>query len=673
MKSRADLLTVGPDPAAGDRRLLAPRALTTPCGLAPLADLADWRRRAAHIRERILSVTGLLPSPRRSPLRARVFGRVEEQGCSVEKVHFESLPGLFVCGNLYRPLGLTGAAPGIACPHGHWSQGRFHQDHLGSVPGRGIGLARLGCVAFAYDMVGYNDSAQFEHRLAFGPRAGPWGVGQLGLQLWNSLRVIDFLCSLSDVDPRRIGVTGASGGGTQTFLLTAVDDRVAAAAPVNMISGHMQGGCVCENQAHLRLDLNNIEIAACAAPRPLMMVSATGDWTVHTPYHEYPAVRRVYDLFGAAGRVHTCQVEADHNYNRASREAVYGFFRRYLLGGSGAPVREPDLDPVDPAELHVFPREPGSGRTVMPKRALAAGDLIDSVERRARRRNALLQPRDLAGLRRLRSRLGPALRHCLAARMPAPGEVDLQDRGRERLRHRGGELVYERLLLRLEGGAVPAVMVSAASAARGPAALVVHGEGKAALFTNGGKPRAPVAALLRAGHRVLTVDPFLLGEAGAGDHPYPVEGIDHFHTYNPVTPSARVQDVLTALGYLRDRPETTGVCLLGLGRAGLWCLFAAAAAGPDGPRATCVEVGGFHFERDWESSCPIPAVRAAGDVTTAAALIAPGRLAVHGASAGQRFPAAAVRRIYRSAARPEALTISRRRWSSERQVGWLLT
>ena len=126
-----------------------------PAGWRPRPTWADWQRRAAHIRERILSVTGLLPWPQRSSLRARVFGRVEGRGYSVEKVHFESLPGLFVCGNLYRPLGLNGTAPGIACPHGHWSQGRFHHDHLGSVPGRGIGLARLGCVAFTYDMVGY--------------------------------------------------------------------------------------------------------------------------------------------------------------------------------------------------------------------------------------------------------------------------------------------------------------------------------------------------------------------------------------------------------------------------------------------------------------------------------------------------------------------------------------
>ena len=204
------------------------------------------------------------------------------------------------------------------------------------------------------------------------------------------------------------------------------------------------------------------------------------------------------------------------------------------------------------------------------------------------------------------------------------------------------------------------------------AVLVVHGEGKAAFFTGRGRPRAPWLAPLRAGWRVLAIDPFLIGEAGDADQLYPAEGIDHFHTYNPVPAAARVQDVLTALAYLRDRTDTTSVRLIGQGQAGLWCLFAAAAAGSRGPRATCVEVTGFHFERDWETTCAIPAVRAAGEVTTAAALIAPGRLAFHGAASRGRFPAASVRGVYRSAGEPEGLTISRRRWAPARQAAWLL-
>ncbi len=141
---------------------------------------------------------------------------------------------------------------------------------------------------------------------------------------------LDFLESLPYVQRDAIGATGASGGGTQVFLLAAVDERVAVAAPVNMISLHMQGGCLCENQPGLRLDTNNVEIAATIAPRPLLMVSATGDWTTNTMQREYPAVRALYALRGAADRVHGVQFDAPHNYNRDSREAVYAWMARWL-------------------------------------------------------------------------------------------------------------------------------------------------------------------------------------------------------------------------------------------------------------------------------------------------------------------------------------------------------
>ena len=133
----------------------------------------------------------------------------------------------------------------------------------------------------------------------------------------------------------RIGATGASGGGTQTFLLSAVDDRIAASAPVNMISLHMQGGCLCENIPVLRLDTDNVELSAVFAPRPLLMVSATGDWTNETMELEYPEMQRFYALFGAKYRVHAVRVNADHNYNRESREAVYAWMARWLKGAPG--------------------------------------------------------------------------------------------------------------------------------------------------------------------------------------------------------------------------------------------------------------------------------------------------------------------------------------------------
>ena len=166
-------------------------------------------------------------------------------------------------------------------PHGHWTYGRLENTAINSGPGRAIGLARQGFVVFTHDMVGYGDSRQVPHTFG-GRRENLWGLSLGGLQLWNGIRALDFLETLPYVRRDGFGVTGESGGGTQTFLLGAVDPRVAVAVPVNMISLHMQGGCLCENMPGLRVDTNNVEIAATIAPRPLLMVSATGDWTEET-------------------------------------------------------------------------------------------------------------------------------------------------------------------------------------------------------------------------------------------------------------------------------------------------------------------------------------------------------------------------------------------------------
>ncbi|MGN6699375.1 MAG: alpha/beta hydrolase family protein, partial [Thermomicrobiales bacterium] len=268
--------------APADRRLREVRDYNTAYPLPVFDTLAAWQRRAAELRQHILVSAGLWPLPERGPLRPILSGRLERDGYSVEKIYFESLPGFFVTGNLYRPLGCGGPLPAILNPHGHSRRGRLTNDEVFSTPARCITFARQGYVAFTYDMIGYLDSKQLSHRFG-GPAEHLWGLSLAGLQLWNSLRAVDFLCALPDVDPARIGCTGESGGGTQTFLLTAVDERIAVAAPVNMVSAHMQGGCLCENPPLLRVATTNVEIAALAAPRPLLLVSATGDWTCNTP------------------------------------------------------------------------------------------------------------------------------------------------------------------------------------------------------------------------------------------------------------------------------------------------------------------------------------------------------------------------------------------------------
>ncbi len=235
------------------------------------SDQAGWTARAAGIREGILRGAELLPPPAKCDLNPIRRGKREYDGYTVENVAFESLPGFFVTGNLYcpKPLKEGQRYPAMLCPHGHFpgpSGGRF-QPGMQKLCAT---LARMGVVAFAYDMVGWGESQQYPHQGKV-----------LALQLWDSIRTIDFLLSLPQVDPRRIGVTGASGGGTQTFLLTAVDNRIALSIPVVMVAAHIKGGCVCESGMPIhksdRHETNNAEIAAMAAPRPQLLISIGTD------------------------------------------------------------------------------------------------------------------------------------------------------------------------------------------------------------------------------------------------------------------------------------------------------------------------------------------------------------------------------------------------------------
>ena len=288
---------------------------------------AEWEERAADLRKRILFSSGLLPLPDRESLNPRLGPVTRHKDYSVASVLLETYPGFFLGGNLYRPVGRAGLHPAVVSPHGHWRYGRFENSEINSVPGRAISLARQGYVVFAYDMVGWNDTMQAPHGFA-GPREELWLLGTLGLQLWNSIRVVDYLVSLDDVDSGRIGVTGASGGATQAFLLAAVDDRIRYSAPVNMVSFQMQGGSRCENAPLLRIGTNNVEFAAAFAPKPQLLVSATGDWTVNVPTNEFPAVQRIYRLLDAESNVETQQFDSPHNYHKNSREGRVRVLRK---------------------------------------------------------------------------------------------------------------------------------------------------------------------------------------------------------------------------------------------------------------------------------------------------------------------------------------------------------
>lgn len=542
-----------------DARLSEPPNTDTHFRMPVYKTLAEWEARKEHLRKQILFAAGLLPMPEKTALHPQVFGRVNNKDYTVEKVLLETMPGYWLGGNLYRPAGRAGKFPGVVSPHGHWTYGRIENSVNGSIPARCINLARQGYVVFAYDMVGYNDTIQTPHAFG-GPREQLWGFGPLGLQLWNSIRAVDFVQSLPDVDPERIAATGASGGGTQTFLLQAVDPRVKVSAPVNMISAIMQGGSPCENAPGLRIGTFNVEIGAMMAPRPMLMVSATGDWTRNTPREEFPAIQGIYRLYGAEGNVETVQIDAPHNYNQQSREAVYKFFAARLLGAKDhARYAERSYRPEKLQDLLAL-----HNRT-LPAGALAYEQLVEQWIAFARRQNAA------ADAASLRERLTLALAAEWPARVASAVDGERVVLSRETVRDRVTGI-------RFKGS--------------GPVTVVVHPEGAEAAR---GTPEARGNALL--------LDVFN-GKRNTS--------VKHFSAFNKSDDAERVQDILTALAWI-NRPDTR---LVGIGKAGVWCLFAAAVARV--PVTVKADLAGFKGEdADFIERFFVPGIQRAGGLQAA--------------------------------------------------------
>ncbi|HUT34151.1 MAG TPA: acetyl xylan esterase [Planctomycetota bacterium] len=615
-----------------------------------------WEKRAAWLRDHIRVSCGLVPEPEKTPLNAQVFGKIEREGYSIEKAYIESRPGFYACGNLFRPLGKKGPFPAVACPHGHWAQGRFgHEgEPKGSVPARCITLARMGCVVFAYDMVGYNDSkAQIGHSIA-GTRNELWGISLMALQTWNAVRVLDWLQTLPDVDPEKLAVTGCSGGGTQTFMIMGIDPRVKVAAPVNMISCTMQGGCECENAPLLRIETNNMEIGALMAPRPLILCNVSGDWTKETPKVEYPAIRSVFDLCGVPDRVTNVPLQGPHGYPKGHREAVYNFFRKWLMGIQDAtPFTEPPFQVEKKEELLVW-----QGRE-LPKDAKKRDTLEAYMIAECRRQRDELLPRKPEDRKRFDETLGLAYRHAILAELPKAEDLDAQkladnipDDARVTPFTLGRKGKGDRMHIVLYRPPKPK--------AGAPAIVLVHPDGGNALLNpTGGEPVGMLAALLDAGHLVLTIDAYLTGESAKlrAVRDGAMKGKKFFSAYNRTDLVERVQDILTSLAWLKTLGDVKEVGLVGVGQAGAWCLFAAPFT-PEGTRvvADLAQVGNDEHTR-WQTDLFTPCLLKAGGFATAVALAAPRPLLLHDVAAD--LDVAPFRAAYAAANAPKSLRIER--------------
>ncbi|MCE9567957.1 MAG: acetylxylan esterase [Planctomycetes bacterium] len=678
-----------------DARLGAPRTLNDYIPFSPPKTKEAWEARRTQLREQLLVATGLWPMPEKTPLNAVVHGKIARDGYTIEKVFFASMPGHYVTGNLYRPThpapdpGMKVTYPGVLFAHGHWANGRFHdageKAAKASVDAKGepdmdrghffmqalpATLAKLGFVVFQYDMVGYADSAAIKHREGFTDITAELRLqSQMGLQTLNSVRALDFLTSLPDVDAKRIGMTGASGGGTQTFILAAIDDRIASAFPAVMVSTGMQGGCVCENCSLLRVGTGNVEIAALFAPKPQAM-SAANDWTKEMMTKGYPELQQLYDLYGAKDKVAVrAWLEYGHQYNVHAREMMYGWFLKHLQGKDEV-VKEPAFKPTPVAELSVFDAE-----HPRPKDELDAAKLREEMTKASDSQMAKLTPKDGAGLKEFKRVVGTALRVMVNSELPKEMTEIVERPERQALKLKddaprvdGRKLVLRAYGRRNEKDSVPTVILGAKG---GPTEFVIwlHPKGKASLVENG-KHHPSAKSLTDAGCLIIAPDLLGTGE-NISAKPFAVDKNYAGFTfgYNRTLLANRVHDVLTILatfGALREH-----VRLVGWGEMGPVAILAKALAG-DAVKKTAADLDGFSFEKIHDTNDPmtLPGALKYGGMGAFLGLCAPGEVLVHnqkGSGTGNLSRAA-----YDAAGAADKLTRNAEKLDDAKVIEWLL-
>jgi dienelactone hydrolase len=673
--------------APQDRRLGPPKTLDDYFPFAPPAGKKAWEARRKELREQMLVALGLWPMPEKTPLRPVIHGKIDREGYTIEKVFFASYPGHYVSGNLYRPKGKPGKRAGVLCPHGHWPQGRFFersetearaQISKGAektlagarypLQARCAQLARMGCVVFHYDMVGNADSRQIKHTEGFtDARAELRQQSFMGLQAFNSIRALDFLLRLPDVDPKRVGVTGASGGGTQTFILCALDDRPAAAFPAVMVSTAMQGGCVCENCSYLRIGTGNVEFAGLFAPKPLGMTGAD-DWTKDIEARGLPELKTLYKLYGAEDKVMAkCFPQFEHNYNQVSREVMYNWFNKHLHLGQKEPVTEKPFVPVPPRELSVYDKD-----HPLPDDAVGAEKLRQFMARRSDRQMAALYPRDAARWKGFRRVVGTALRIMIADQIPAAADVEDQPVGNPA---KADGITWRKLFLSRKGQKeqLPAVELRDREW-NGTVVVWIHPEGKATVLEKGKLvPGSLPWGILDKKAAILAVDVFRTGELQNGKMPQVNKTYAGFtFGYNRPLLAQRVHDILTAVAYARSAKGTKKVYLAGFGKAGPWVVLARALCG-DAVARTVADLNQFRFDKVTSTAdeMMLPGAVKYGGLPAFAALCAPGELYLHN-ERDTGVEAMALAAFKAAGAAPGAIRLAPTQEGRALVLGWLL-
>lgn len=622
------VLPVGTFP--NDARLKPLKDLDGYFPFTPPTSKADWEKRSERVRRQILVAEGLWPMPTKSPLNAVIHGKIDCGEYTVEKVWFESAPGFFVTGNLYRPAKMTGKVPGILFAHGHWKDARFSEstdselrDEIATGAerfeegGRSkfqsmcVQLARMGCIVWQWDMLSDSDSQQFSeqlvHRFAkqrpemnttenwglYSPQAEAHLQSIMGLQTLNAVRSLDFLLSLPEVDPDRVAMTGASGGGTQTFILSAIDPRVKLSFPAVMVSTAMQGGCTCENASLLRVNTGNVEFAGLFAPKPLGMTTAN-DWTKEMSTKGFPELQQLYALLGAPNNVMLHRGEHfPHNYNAVSRSAFYTWLNRHFKLGFPEPVIERDYKRLTREQLTVWDAQHPAPRE--------SGDDFERKLLRWLHEDAQKQIVETANApERFHAIVGGALEVVIGRTFAEAGDVEwnMASKDESDVWTQMSGIIRNKTY----GEELPAVMLQPKQW-NGTTTLWISGGGKADLFTADGSLTPEAQKLVASGAAVVGVDLLYQGEflahgqklASTPRVKNPREAAAYTYGYNSAVFAQRVHDVLTVVKYIQTSEHPSKrIDVVGLNGGGAWATAARAVCGSSVDRWV-IDTQGFRF------------------------------------------------------------------------------
>ncbi|HUT33779.1 MAG TPA: hypothetical protein VNE39_09880 [Planctomycetota bacterium] len=605
----------------------------------------EFQAHQKALRQKLLECAGLWPLPERVPLDARLSEPLDHEWCTVRRVACRLWPEVYTTGLLFMPKQFAERpAPAILCPHGHWPNGNAHPE----VQKRCLVLAKMGYVVFSSTQNHYEDPTL--------------GISHQTLMIWNNMRALDYLASLPEVDKARIGATACSGGGLQTQMLVAADERVKAATIVGMtcdcreivfVGAHH---CACNHFPNIMRHTDEPELSALGLPCAVQYLTMN-DWTRSFEANNYPTIRRLYEANGLAGRLDCKYWPTEHSYDKAKRERMVWWMEKWLRNKDhGGPVPEP--------EVKTFPVE-----TIQKLKADMTGDKgfghIGRLYAQKAGGPPKLASRDdwLAYRRKMRG----ALEDLLGKPLPRRAEARVI-----RTEEADG-LATERVLIPSEGGIlVPTLIVHpAACVGKLPVVIVCDDGGKDALLAKVGDE---LKILARSGTLVVLPDVRFTGELSLRAMAGLTGGLLTFRACSPIgegnpasfegswqrnamlwgrpLPGMAATDLCAILDYVVSRQEADGdrITLRARGNVSFAALFA--AAWDDRVGALDVDLGGRCFEK--RNAPLVPFVLQHGDVFQWAAAMADRRLTLTCVPPESGDPAW-LKDAFRAAGNPEGL------------------